>query len=72
MLKCPVPGCELIPPHVPYVTDFCHGCGGGRFYKKMDGLLCTECSVFYPYSLVNKEVQNEVVSSGADVGNPPV
>lgn len=42
---CPVPGCEIIPPHVPYVTDFCHACGGSLI-QKMGGVLCSECEIF--------------------------
>jgi hypothetical protein len=45
--KCPVPGCELKPPHVPYVTDFCHACGGKVHARVTGGRLCDDCNIWY-------------------------
>lgn len=59
----------------PFPKNGCRNCQGTEFYGKMGGLLCKKCSRFMSYyeiEKLNKEVQNEVLSSGANVRNPEI
>lgn len=62
---CPVPHCELLVPHVPYITGFCHACGGGPMTQRKNGVLCASCNLFWS-DVWTRPVIGIATSAGVD------